>query len=252
VPRRLSLFAAVAATSAIVAIGIAPASLVDVRVADLTNGLVRLDDADGTVWNGRGVVIARSSYVPVTWRVDPWALVRGELRVRIAAGAHTPAPAFRGAVTLARGSFALQGAEATFPAALALAAAGPVASASVSGDIDLAAPELRWDPPANRGEALVRWKAARLSVPGRSATIDLGDVSATLTAAGDRIAGPVSNSGGDLAIRGEVALAADRSLTFSLQLTPRGIASDGLGPALAALGTREGDGWRIDGTLSLR
>ena len=54
----------------------------------------------------------------------------------------------------------------------------------------------------------IRWRAAQLTAtPGSAETLDLGDVTVALSADGERMSGPVSNAGGDLAVRGDLVLA---------------------------------------------
>ncbi len=63
---------------------------------------------------------------------------------------------------------------------------------------------------------------------------------------GDRLSGPLSNVGGDLALRGDIALRAGSGIALSLVLTPRRADNRELAQALAMIGTPSGDGWRVD------
>lgn len=95
--------AAVAGALAVIAVLAtqAPASFVDVALARATQGRVRLAEASGTVWQGRGRVVLAdivevSTDRPVTatvpgvvlpgvfgWRLSPWPLLVGVLDARI-------------------------------------------------------------------------------------------------------------------------------------------------------------------------
>jgi hypothetical protein len=85
---------------------------------------------------------------------------------------------------------------------------------------------------------------ARLTLPPMP-PLDLGEVTATLVADGSRLAGPVTNQGGDLDIRGEVSTGADGSAAVALTLTPRRTDDAALARLLSALGPPAGGGWRV-------
>ena len=61
----------------------APASLLDRRIAVATGGKVRLVDATGTVWNGRGALASEAGTwrAPIAWTVAWTALATGTLAV---------------------------------------------------------------------------------------------------------------------------------------------------------------------------
>src|SRR5215831_5470916 len=60
----------------------APASLLDARLAAISQGRVRIANAEGTLWRGSGDLVLSASGVrrPVSWQIDRWPLLRGELR----------------------------------------------------------------------------------------------------------------------------------------------------------------------------
>jgi general secretion pathway protein N len=252
VARPLLPFAALAAAVAIMAVALAPASIADGRLAQLTHGGLRLSDTEGTVWNARGVLVAGATQIPVAWRIDAWPLLRGELRVHLASEAAPNDGAPRADIVLRGGTLELRDVNLTLPAALLNAAAGPAAGWAIGGEINLSAATLEWAPPANRGSARVVWRSARLLPPGRAAPLELGDVSLALGAEGDRVFGPVSNAGGDLAIRGDVTARAATGIELGLVLSPRRADDRDLAQALSMLGPRDGDGWRVDWRLPLR
>jgi hypothetical protein len=122
----------------------------------------------------------------------------------------------------------------------------------VGGDIAVSAADFVWPPPGARGEATLRWDGARLALPDGSATAALGTVTLHATVAGDRVAGPVSNVGGDVALAGSVEAAADGGVRGSLLATPRDGADPRLARLLAAAGTPEGGGVRIAFAVNVR
>ena len=59
----------------------APATLLDRRVADLTDGRIRIAAATGTVWRGAGelTLLPDGVRIPIAWRLEPMPLLRGVL-----------------------------------------------------------------------------------------------------------------------------------------------------------------------------
>jgi hypothetical protein len=254
VHRPLVLSAALVAAVAIFAIVLAPATLADARLARLTNGNVRLTDTAGTLWDARAVLAAGATRIPIAWRVDPWPLLRGDLHVQLAPppGATTGSP--RAVVAIQSEHVGVTSAEVTFPAGIALAVAVPGSAAgwSVGGEIDLGTGRFEWAPPSIRGDLAVRWRAALLVPPGNARPLDLGEVTIMLHGDGDRMSGPVANVGGELAIRGEIAMRAASGLDLSVVLTPRRADNRELAQALSVFGSPEGDGWRVAGRYPIR
>jgi len=252
VPRSLLIFAALAATVALFAVALAPASLADARLAAMTKGNVHVSDADGTLWNARGILTAGATRIPVAWRIDPWPLVRRELHLHFVRGEDVSSLSPKGDIAIGRDSVELRDVEATIPAGFFSAAAGSGTASLVGGDVEISASRLEWAPPASRGEVRLRWRGASAMVPGRAQPIDLGDITSALGANGDRLSGPVSNAGGDLGIRGTATLSAGNGIQLSLVLTPRRADDRDLARALSMLGVPDADGWRVEWRLPLR
>ena len=122
---------------------------------------------------------------------------------------------------------------------------------AAGGSVEIKSPLVEWAAPANRGDARVLWIGAWLAVPGSTEPVALGDITATLTAAADRLSGPVSNVGGDLAVRGTVTLVA-QGVQLSLVLAPRRADDRKLAQVLSMIGAPEGDGWRVEWRFPLR
>jgi hypothetical protein len=66
-----------------------------------------------------------------------------------------------------------------------------------------------------------------------------------VTANGNSLSGPVTNEGGDLALRGEWALRVHDSVQLALHVAPRRPGLADLERTLSAIGTADGNGWRI-------
>ena len=229
-----------------------PATLADARIAAMTNGNVRLTDTEGTIWDARGMLAAGAARIPVAWRIDAWPLLRRELHLHLVRGEGGAAASPKADIAIGRAFVGLRDVEMTIPAAFLSAAAASRAAWPVDGNVDINTALFEWAPPANRGEVRARWRAATLTVPGSAEPLELGDITAALSADGDRTSGPVSNAGGDLAIRGNLALSASGGIALSLVLTPRRADDRELARALSMLGTPDGDGWRVEWRSPLR
>ena len=248
--RPLLIFVALVAATLAFAVRLAPASLADACIATATKGAIRLTDVEGTLWSARGIVAAGGTRTPVAWRVDAWPLLRRELRLHLVRSEGGPSAIPKGDIAIGGNRLALQDVDATIPAAFFAAIAGS-SSALAGGDVEVNAAHLEWAPPENRGDARVRWLRAWVAVPGGTEPTALGDVTLALAAAADRLSGPVSNTGGDLALSGTVAFAA-QTVQLSLVLTPRHADDRKLAQALSLIGVQEGDGWRVEWRFPLR
>ena len=227
---------------------LAPASLLDRRIAAATGGKVRLVDATGTVWNGRGALADETGAwrSPIAWTVAWTPLAKGTLAVAFQTAAGTTAP--RGTLDATTTGFSLHDVTIELPArALADALPGRV-PVVLGGTVTLAAGEFAWDGQRGRGAFDVHWRDARLVATGTVAS--LGNVDAAFTPQDGGLRGRVSNSGGDVRIDGTVALAANGG-SADLTVVPQPGAPDAIARALAGLGTPDGSGavriaWRSD------
>ena len=241
--RAVVLFAMLALAVAIAAAWLAPAVLFDTRIAGATGGMVRLADTDGTVWNGRGNLVVKATRIPIAWRVECWPLLRGVLRVRLASGTGAATP--HATIEVGADTLALHDVDVTLPAQVFGATLSPFGAEAVAGEISLNADDFEWKPGAGRGEVRILWRAARIAFAGSAAALDLGNVRTLATANGNALSGPVTNDGGDLALRGEWALHAHDSVQLVLHVAPRGPGLADLERTLSAIGTADGSGWRI-------
>jgi hypothetical protein len=205
--------------------------------------MLELVEAEGTIWRGRGTLVAsREARLPLTWSIDPWPLLRGELRLSLFPyDANGTAP--HGEIALRAGTVALRGLDVALPAGM-LRVAAPGTGLGAAGWVRVTSSALDWAPTGSRGEALIVWRDARIAA-GNGDAIALGSVTAVLSATGDGLAGPVANEGGDLGVRGNVSLRF-RTAELSLLLAPRRADDAALARSLAAIGTPDGAGWRVE------
>ncbi len=217
----------------------APASLLDHRVAAASGGTLRLSDATGTVWDGTGALgdAAGTWRMPVAWKVAWPSLLRGTADIALLPPPGTTHP--RGTVTVSRSSVALRDVTLELPVR-ALASALPLrAPVTLGGVVTVIAPDFAWNGAQGRGAANVRWRDARLAAAGTVAALGIVDVA--LDADEQRLAGRVTNSGGDVRIEGTATLAG-ASLAIDAVVTPQPGAPEAITRALAVAGTPDANG----------
>ena len=216
--RALAILISLVAFAAVV-IAFAPASLVGVALERASGGTVALAAADGTLWHGHGTMTSgRAVRVPVAWLIEPWPLLKGELRLHLLppnAAGQSP----HGDIVARRDTVTLRDVDVTLPANIAEGMA-PRPGVRVSGDVRVATPSLDWTPATFAGGARIDWRDAQLGLTADPA-LRLGTVSATLSTAENGLTGPVTNEGGDYEVRGTLSLTASGAPNLAVTMTPR-------------------------------
>jgi hypothetical protein len=225
---------------------LAPASLIAGRVETATGGTLKTRNVEGTLWRGRGVLTAGDKQLPIAWTVDPQSLLQGELHAHIGSfDGIDPLP--HADVIAGREHIVLRDVDLTLPLPLLTQTLGGRLAQRLGliadGEVTVRSTQLDWLPPAINGDVEVVWRMARLMLP-TNAPLELGDVTAKLSANGQRLTGPLENQGGAMDVRGDVTVNGDRSAAVSLLLTPRAD-DEKLTRALSTVGTPEGNGWRV-------
>lgn len=223
----------------------APATLVDARIDSMSGGALRVSDAHGTLWRGRGVLASpRGPWrVPVQWTLEPLPLLVGVTSIRLGlSDAATEGP--RGRIELRDNRIVADSLVARIPATLVASLAAP-ATVQAGGDVDLRIESLTLAPTGSSGAIAAQWRNARLLGIGWP-VIDLGTLTARLTVRGNSLAGPVSTRGGEVRVSGDVTIGAD-GVGADLRLTPEASAPAAVHKALASLGTPD-----ASGTVALR
>ena len=218
---------------------LAPATLVDRRLAAATAGRLRIADAAGTVWNGRGLLTDATNTwrVPLAWTVSTGALIRGALQVAVtpAGGGETP----HGTIDLTSDTASLREFVFDVPAATLAGALPPRSAVTLGGSVSLESPSFDWNGQNGAGTLNARWRGARLVAAG--AVADLGTVDVTLAPQDQRVVGHIGNTGGDVRIDGTIAIAGGTA-SIDAAVTPAASAPAHIASALAALGTPDGGG----------
>lgn len=241
--------------AAALAIG-APASLVDRRVADLTDGRIRIAAATGTVWNGSGelAVLPDGARIPIAWRLEPIPLLRGGLAGSLTAGDATQPATF----TVERDDFTVRDFAIALPAASVLRTAGvPDALTNAGGTLVLDVADLARRGDRLEGRADLKWTGAALPAPLTGARIALGDVRLAAAGSGSEIPATLSNSGGEVEVAGTLLFSARGMPQIDARIKPRaGLPADrseAIAAALSSIGRADGAGsYRIVWPLTVR
>jgi general secretion pathway protein N len=222
-----------------------------VTLLDPARGRVSLGAVEGTAWNGRaeGVRVSQLSLGGVTWRLAPLAFLTGCLEYRLGVESG-PAGIGNGRVGACVGSrrYVKELTGDVSVVDLASAAGAAMALLAPRGRLELAVDSVR-----QRGEAYVDaegrvvWRAA---VVGQGQPVRLGDVAIDLAVDGERLAGSVRNTGGEVDLQGTLSVDPAGSYELQGRLKPRPGAS--LDEALSTVAARQPDGsyaLRLKGTL---
>jgi len=221
-------------------VAFAPATLVDARLDAATRGKVRLAGAEGTLWHGRGtaVVGTGAARIPVAWRLDPWPLLRGEVRIALEPTADAVGAPL-GGVTIAGGRTEVDALEWSFPAS-ALAAGASAPELEAGGVVGVRVERLAFADTVEHGNVRIEWRHARVAVAGQPA-IALGTVAAALSARDGGLSGPLTARDGAIRIEGDATLAPGTA-RLTARLVPTASASAAERAALARIGVPAADG----------
>ena len=228
----------------------APATLIDGRLDTLSGGRVRMLDAGGTLWNGRGALWFAPGYATprLEWHLEAWPLLAGELRGRLE-GERGAEP--HASFAIGGRAFALRDAALTVPADAVLRAAdAPDALAAAGGTIGLRAESLSLQRDVIDGRVALRWDGASLPGPRPEVRIALGDMRLDAVGQGNALTATLANAGGDVDISGSARASTNGEARIDAVIRPRaGIdveRSRAITGALAAFGQPDGaDGYRF-------
>ncbi len=248
--RRAIVFAFGAALLLIALIIKAPASLLDGRINAWSAGNLRMIGSTGTIWSGAGELrlVAANMGMPVSWQIDAWPVLLGELRGTLAGSDATTSPT---SFNVSSNEVAVRNLAITLPANALLRTAGaPGSFATAGGNVSLRIAELTRRGDRIDGQFALRWDKATLqsALVGLrpSPRVALGDVRFDGTGQGNVIAGTLTNAGGDVEISGTASASISGSTRVDALIRPRpGIDTEranAIGGALAALGQSDGSG----------
>lgn len=234
----------------------APAMLLDRRVADLTDGRIRITAATGTVWRGAGelTLLPDGVRIPIAWRLEPLALLGGGLAGSLAAGdANRPAT-----FTVEQENFSVHDFAIALPATSVLRTAGvPDALTNAGGTLKLDAADIARRDDRLEARANLSWTDAALAAPLTGARIALGDVRLAAAGSGSQIPATLSNSGGEVDIAGSLLFSTRGTPQIDARIKPRaGLPADrseAIATALSSIGRSDGvGGYRVVWPLIVR
>ena len=218
----------------------APATWVAHRVSEAIGGSVRVIEAEGTVWDGRGVLTSPDGRwkIPVAWHLKAAPLLRGEVEVELASqpGLDTP----RGTLRMSRTGFATQGLVLDLPATILESAFAGRSPATFGGDIRLEARDLAIEGGQGTGGLTMRWERARLVSPSGT-SVSLGTVTARFVPRDGALVGRIDNAGGEVAVDGTMTLSRT-AVGLDATLAPRTGARPAVVEVLGVLGPTDPNG----------
>lgn len=238
--RRWSLLAIGLGVYALALIATAPATLVDVRLQDASNGRLRLAEAQGTLWSGTGQLETRDPdgstrlAKRLAWRLRPGASLRARLAYEVELDPGTRP--FQ--VTLFWSRIELANADISLPAA-ALGLVPKLAPLGLTGDVNLQVPNLSIGRSATRGSATLQWRAAGSAL---SPVSPLGDYELRFEAEGSVVRSALTTLQGPLQLEGQGAWVNGGKTVFLATARMEPQFQQQLAPFLRLIAVERGDG----------
>ena len=220
----------------------APATLLDMRLDAATQGQLRLANAEGSAWNGRGRVTnaQRTWSVPIAWKVAPLEIARGGMAFAL----QDPGQGgdSRGKFAWRDGTLTAEGVAFTVPASAIIGAPAAGNAVAFAGTIAFDAAHFSWSGNGGDGAATVRWSDARIA--SNAGTISLGTVTANCAPRDGRIQGRVENRGGDVRVDGDFTWSS-AGVEVSAALSALPSTPPAVVRVLGALGTPDASGGAV-------
>ena len=182
-------------------LALAPATLIDARLARASDGRLRLASAQGSFWAGTGWLEIRDTAgragvaKPLAWRVRPASLLRGRFVAEVELDqAAKPFP-----VTISFSQIEIADAGIRLPAAALGLGMPKLAAFRLTGDVLVKIPRLSVERGRVDGEATLQWRAAGSALTPIS---PLGEYEVHLKAAGPAVHAALRTVEGPLELEG--------------------------------------------------
>ena len=204
VPGLAWIMAAGIAAFAFALVAFAPATLIDARLAALSDGRLRITEAQGSLWSGSGWLEAREANGSagiakrLAWRVLPISLLRGQLVAEI----ELDQSARRFPITVSLSRVDIADADFNLPAAalgLGVPKLGPF---RLTGDVLVKIPHLSVERGRIDGDATLRWRAAGSAL---TRIAPLGDYEVRFKASGRAVQAVLSTLEGPVRLDGNAS-----------------------------------------------
>jgi general secretion pathway protein N len=183
-------------------IALAPATLLDTRLARASDGRLRLAEARGSLWSGSGWIEIRDAQGKagvakrLTWRVLPASLLRGKLVAEV----ELDQAAKPFTVTMSPSRIEIADAGISLPAAALGLGMPRLAPLRLTGDVLVKIPHLSLERGRVDGDATLQWQAAGSALTPVS---PLGDYEVQLKAAGRAVHAALRTLEGPLQLEGK-------------------------------------------------
>jgi len=222
-------------------IATAPATLLDARLRDASNGRLRIAEAQGTLWSGTGLLELRDERGrsglarTLAWRLTPAALLRARLGYEVELGPLSrPFP-----VTISWSRIELAEADISLPAVALGHVVPKLATLGLTGDMNLRIPRLSIGRDSTQGDATVQWRSAGSAL---SPVAPLGDYELRIRGEGSTVRTTLHTLAGPLQLDGQGAWASGRTPEFlaTAHMAPQ--FRQQLAPFLRLIAVERGDG----------
>lgn len=220
---------------------LAPATLIDARLRQASDGRLRLAEVEGSVWSGAGWIEIRDAdhrvgiARHVEWRVRPAALLRGQLVAEVVLDqAAQPFP-----VTLSLARFHIRDAALSVPAAALGLGVPTLAPLRLTGDLLLDISHFSLERGRLDGEATLRWHAAGSALTRLS---PLGDYEMRVKAVGGEVNAVLSTLEGPLQLDGKGSWSPGEAPRFLATARVPAQHQEQLTPLLRLIAIQRGEG----------
>lgn len=199
--KRSLLFLFALAAYAVALVALAPATLIDARLQGMGEGTLRLAEARGSLWSGKGWIEVRDAHGRagiarrLSWRVRPVSLLRG----RLVADIELEQAERRFPVTVSLSGVEVGALHVRLPAAalsLGMPRLGPL---RLTGEVEVDIAQLSLERGSVRGAATLQWRAAGSAL---TPVAPLGDYEVRFSATGNAVKGVLRTLEGPLQLEG--------------------------------------------------
>ncbi|MDR1530239.1 MAG: type II secretion system protein N [Burkholderiales bacterium] len=224
-----------------------PASVLDSNLAKATREEWRLAQTSGTIWKGSGMLVRAPDtiVIPIHWRFEPSALLRGMARWHLESQ-QAVSNGIDAVLTIRRGGIDIEGLRFSAQA-VTLSAFFPKDTVvqALDGRLVVDSPLLSLNEKRQTGNIKGSWSDAHITL--YDTPVALGDVSFNFNADEQGQSGNISNRGGALQLEGFFSGSSSTDATQSgakgrLKITPRPNAPPEIVRLLSMLGQSDANG----------